>query len=464
MKGIGIHLCALSALLAFGACDKDTKSVEDIPVAEEKTQTFRLRVESVGEDSKLDTRVSRPLFSISPRQTIDRVTFIILRNDVSAEILMKRTITGWSDTDNIISQPYTERDTRGREANIRLEGDELLPDGDYVVYAVGAHTGSFSGYEAFAGYEVGDAFLRAETATVADDGIADEIFAGAEYLHVVDGKIWTRPSIDADYEAATFTLRRQVAGMYGYFTHIPAEIGGEKVAKLRLVVSKRNRQVVFGGFCSMEDPENFSIEKVVNGVMPRTDYDSRLAGSETKNGFATFEIALKDWFPGAGDLPLDANGDGFLDENDENWQVDEEVREEGTVKLQKGSVYRGGFWVPIYVTAEEVKTAMPTFQLQLLGRDDRILKYWNVLKRPHEEETTRSIVYLNEQGRAVVQTETDPSSALTYNIARNNLYTLGTKDMDQSYGEDNPIDLSSATDLVMDVNPEWTAILSVIFN
>ena len=57
MKGIGIHLCALSALLAFGACDKDTKSVEDIPVAEEKTQTFRLRVESVGEDSKLDTRV-----------------------------------------------------------------------------------------------------------------------------------------------------------------------------------------------------------------------------------------------------------------------------------------------------------------------------------------------------------------------------------------------------------------------
>ena len=65
---------------------------------------------------------------------------------------------------------------------------------------------------------------------------------------------------------------------------------------------------------------------------------------------------------------------------------------------------------------------------------------------------------------AVVQTETDPSSALTYNIARNNLYTLGTKDMDQSYGEDNPIDLSSATDLVMDVNPEWTAILSVIFN
>ena len=435
MKGIGIHLCALSALLAFGACDKDTKSVEDIPVAEEKTQTFRLRVESVGEDSKLDTRVSRPLFSISPRQTIDRVTFIILRNDASAEILMKRTITGWSDTDNIISQPYTERDTRGREANIRLEGDELLPDGDYVVYAVGAHTGSFSG-----------------------------IFAGAEYLHVVDGKIWTRPSIDADYEAATFTLRRQVAGMYGYFTHIPAEIGGEKVAKLRLVVSKRNRQVVFGGFRSMEDPENFSIEKVVNGVIPRTDYDSRLAGSETKNGFATFEIALKDWFPGAGDLPLDANGDGFLDENDENWQVDEEVREEGTVKLQKGSVYRGGFWVPIYVTAEEVKTAMPTFQLQLLGRDDRILKYWNVLKRPHEEETTRSIVYLNEQGRAVVQTETDPSSALTYNIARNNLYTLGTKDMDQSYGEDNPIDLSSATDLVMDVNPEWTAILSVIFN
>ena len=463
MKRVGICISTLSLLLAFGACDKDSKSTTDVPVVEEKTQTFRLRVESVGEDSRLDTRVSRPLFSISPRQTIDRVTLIVLRNDASAEIVLKRTIDGWSDTDNIISQPYTERDTRGRETDILLEGDEWLPDGDYIVYAVGAHTGSFGGYEAFSDYEVGDAFLRAEMATVANDGIADEIFAGAEYLHVVDGKIWTRPNANANYESATFTLRRQVAGMYGYFTRIPTKIGDEQVAKLRLVVSKRNRQVLFGGFRSMEDPENFNIEKVVNGVTPRTDYDSYLAGSAVKNGFATFEISLKDWFPGAGDLPWDANGDGFLDENDENWQVDTEVSEQGSVKLPKGSVYRGGFWVPIYITEEEVAQGMPTFQLQLLGKDEQILKYWNVLKRQREEEETRSIVYLNERGQAVVRTEPDPSSPLTYNIARNNLYTLGTKDMDQSYGEDKPIDLSVATDLVMDVNPEWTAILSIIF-
>ena len=62
----------------------------------------------------------------------------------------------------------------------------------YITYGVGYHTGSYGNYTAFADASVGSPLGKAEIATIPSGSYAQEIFAGAELLHVEDGKLLTR--------------------------------------------------------------------------------------------------------------------------------------------------------------------------------------------------------------------------------------------------------------------------------
>lgn len=454
---------SLLAILFFSCGDDSLPNPGD--KEEEQTQTFRFRIENVGESSvESKAHEGRPLFSMSPKQTIDRVDILVLRNDASSEVVYKRTIEGWSDTDNRLCAAYIDGNKWGREAVITLSGDELLEEGQsYIVYGVGYHTGSYGGYEAFKTLSVGSKMLETEVATIPDGGYAEEIFAGADILHVKEGKLWTRPGVNADMEEAKVVARRQVGGTFGYFTRIPAVVAGERARRLRLVTTKRNRSIIFGGFRSMEDPENFNQEKVINGMDPCTDFDARLSGSTVNDAFVVYEIDLSKWFPGdETGFPYDPNGDGLLDEADANWRINPDLAAEGAIKLAAGSVFGDSYLIAAAVDQEEIDQGMPTFQLQLLGEDDRILKAWTPLVRQAEElARTRTIVTL-ENGRTVITTESNPESLTTFSIARNNLFTLGDKNNDQTYGHDVPLDLSAGKTLVMDVNPEWEALEAIL--
>ena len=117
------------------------------------------------------------------------------------------------------------------------------------------------------------------------------------------------------------------------------------------------------------------------------------------------------------------------------------------------------------ITQEEADSGIPTFQLQLVGQNDEILKYWNIEVRQAEEfSETRTLVLPGESGVPEVITEENPATPITFNIARNNLYSMGAKNHEQSYGEDEPIDLSMGEDLVIDVNPDWKELETIYFN
>lgn len=183
-----------------------------------------------------------------------------------------------------------------------------------------------------------------------------------------------------------------------------------------------------------------------------------------------YDIELAKWFPGNEDGPLDMNGDGILDKQDANWQVDPQMKEQGgSLSVAPGSVFGDSFWVPVPITQAEIDRKLPTFQLQLIGRDgESILKSWNLLLRGDAElYVTRTVVSIDEQDQASIYTEKNPEVELTYSIARNHLYTIGTKNSDASYGEDEPVYLKreeAEATLRMDVNPEWEALDTVIFH
>ena len=474
MKRIGLKLIYPLLFMAT-ACGSEQAIT---PADDEKQQSFSVVVESVGElfeggegVNPADAVSRRPISSVTPTQTFDKLALLIIEYASPAKVVYKKTIDNWSNPDNKASYPWSTEDGQGRYATITLTGDECLEEGkNYMAYVIGYHTGTYGGYEPFKGIEVGDYYNQTEVVTVPEDGSADEIFAGAEVFFVKDGVILSQRSSEAEVEHGLMVARRQVAGTFGYFTRIPVIENGKEVAKLRLVSTKENRTAIFGGFRSVDDNLNFHKDNVINGMNPATDYDCVLAGSLNKDAFSVYEIDLCKWFPGNTEnalLPLDANGDGYLDSADSNWKTDEENYPKGTISLPRGTVFGDSFLVSIAMLKNDVDEGIPTFQMQMLDVDGNVIKYWDVVLRNLDTAgETRTLVSLPNgvNGRTEITELENIDTESCFSVVRNRLYTMGEKSQSQNYGEDEPIDLSKENVLVLDARHEWQIMNSIIFN
>lgn len=466
------------ALMFLSACSDSSSPDTEGQNGKLQQQTFSVAVESVGELFEGGEGVNpaavasrRPISSVTPTQTFDKLSILIVEYQIPAKVVYKKTIDNWSNPDNKASIPWSTEDGMGRYTTITLTGDECLEEGKtYMAYVIGYQSGTYGGYEPFKGVEVGDSFNHTEVATVPDDGYAEEVFAGAEIFWVENGIILSKLSDEAEAQHGLMVARRQVAGTFGYFTRVPVQVNGSSVAKLRLVATKRNQTVIFGGFRSVDDAFDFHKDNVINGMNPRTDYDCALAESTVNNAFEVYEIDLCKWFPGNtknGLLPLDMNGDGYLDSADTNWRTDEEAYPKGTISLPRGTVFGDSFWVSVVMTQGDVDAGVPTFQMQMLDADGKVIKYWDVILRNYETAgENRTLVSLpeGESGRTVITELDNIDTETCFSIVRNRLYTMGEKNQSQNYGEDEPIDLSTAGVLVLDARHEWQIMNSIIFN
>lgn len=473
-KYIGLAVM-LAAIQVVTSCGNDTPKVEDNT---QRQQTFTVVVESVGElfeggegVNPSTTASRRPISSVTPTQTFDKLSILIVEYQSPAKVVYKRTIDNWSNPDNKASIPWSTEEGQGRYSTVVLTGDECLEEGKmYMAYVIGYQTGTYGGYEPFKDIEVGDYFNQTETATVPADGYVEEVFAGAEIFWVENGVILSKLSGEAEVRHGLLVARRQVAGTFGYFIRVPVELNGSCVAKLRLVATKRNQTVIFGGFRTVDDDFDFHKDNVINGMNPHTDYDCTLAGSEVDNAFVVYEIDLCKWFPGNTEnamLPFDMNGDGYLDGADTNWKIDEEAYPKGTISLPKGTVFGDSFWISVVMTQEDVEAGLPTFQMQMLDADGAVIKFWNVVLRNYETAgENRTLVSLPDgvNGRTEITELENIDTENCFSIVRNRLYTMGEKSQSQNYGEDEPINLSIANELVLDARHEWQIMNSIIFN
>lgn len=478
MKLYRLKYLAGIALMLLSACSDSSSPDTGGQSGKLQQQTFSVAVESVGELFEGGEGVNpgtlasrRPISSVTPTQTFDKLSILIVEYQSPAKVVYKKTIDNWSNPDNKASIPWSTEDGMGRYTTITLTGNECLEEGKtYMAYVIGYQSGTYGGYEPFKGVEVGDYYNQTETVTVPNGGYAEEVFAGAEIFWVENGIILSKLSDEAEAQHGLMVARRQVAGTFGYFTRVPVQVNGSSVAKLRLVATKRNRSVIFGGFRSVDDAFDFHKDNVINGMNPRTDYDCALAGSAVNNAFEVYEIDLRKWFPGNtknGLLPLDMNGDGYLDSADTNWRTDEEAYPKGTISLPRGTVFGDSFWISVVMTQEDVDAGVPTFQMQMLDADGKVIKYWDVILRNYETAgENRTLVSLpeGENGRTVITELDNIDTETCFSIVRNRLYTMGEKNQSQNYGEDEPIDLSTVGVLVLDARHEWQIMNSIIFN
>lgn len=567
----------LMASLAFYSCTKEIVIVQEggeggieTPTAQDG-QVLTLQVANTGDG--LTTRAGRPLLSSQAKQDIDHIVLYVVCTDETqsekkGKVVLKKTISPneWAN-----ALDYSNTSAHGKQLQItfrKSDKQDLAGDADgitYDIYAVGYKKGNNYSFVHTDGSVI-DANLGISgalptntesdqpvsftennfVAKLTDDvnSAADEIFAGKVAVKVVAKDATTSYIIASDGNADTkvvpaLVLNRQVAGVTGYFTNLPAKVDEQIPTKIRLVASGKSNQVHFTSMVSGETDNNTEAasKNVVNGSAGTFASLATYSYLNGKKGYLVYEINLSKFFPigkqhkdvFGGDetrtltfADFDLDKDGFVGYKDaqawvyrgqsvtiedRDWSSDiqggQKIADgsgdtdenktralstfwknpnEKTQTLVAGSVFAGEFIIPFLQ-----KTGYNTFELQLLDKDDNILKNWNVQVDKKVENSDGSLA----EGIAGGSWSPD-ASTFVYNVYRNHLYSLGLKttnieggedpdpsnpdkpvdpkpnpDPDPDGGgdpEDQPEDLSKGQDLLLNVNDNWEIIHNMVID
>ena len=460
------QLCVMAAacgLLSLASCsDDENVIINDQPVAATGEQVIVLDMQDTDD---LATK-SRPLYSTTNKgaELVTNVQLLVFKKGTSDNeykfVKKLSQIDNWNNT----STDYTF----GRKWSWKLTGTDRLDgsDGDtFIILAVGqdesdensipapfkletgttdyliSELGSYDWTDATwnLASTPGNGFLT--TASVEMDDRIGEIFSGVSspIEFTIDGGFST-----------TVLLKRQVAGVLGYFSRIPASIGeggdAKRVDAIRLVSSNKNLSVDLTtqlakqvDDATYDEPGYQGTENIINGFVEATssnDYDARFGIGEQATGqedaYTVYTIDLADWF----DKKDETDDNTKLLGNVEGWNNALDASNSSVV-VADGAVLAGEFIIPF------AKTTDNTFELQLLNIDGgttTVLKTWDV--------------NLDQMS----QTEQDGQKV--YNIYRNHLYQIGKRnagdDPDQPGTDpDDPQELDKDQELVIRINDNW---------
>lgn len=476
----------LSAIAVFGlmtlaSCSNDDDPVIDNGGNQEAAAGEQVIVLDMQDTDVLSTK-SRPLYSTTNQgaELVTDVKLLVFKigNDNQKTFVKSIDVSDWDQT----STDYTY----GRQRTIRLTGEDKLEatDGDsYTIVAVGQDEASqtpvpfkFGGSAnptalpdlsisatpaltwnsaAEAGQGFSNLFTNAITYTdlftevAASSQIISEIFSGQSEPFEI--------KYDGGFQASVL-LKRQVAGVLGYFERIPAKAGETPadVRFIRLVSSARNDQLDLTTQLGVQEDDatestGATTENVVNGFNGDNATTGNTADAwfgtgtapATKNAYTVYQIDLTKWFPGAvqsGESPSGWAETGvFLDQTTllgkpETWvNALSAANRQPTVKA--GAVLAGEFVIPFD------KNLNNTFELQLLGWDGTtVLKSWNV--------------------KLDASSIAGQDNADVYSIYRNHLYQIGKRgagDDPNNPGTDpdKPQPLDKDQDLTIRINDQW---------
>ena len=482
----------LAAGMLLASCSKTSVGTGDLPSASDD-QKLLIGISS-GSNS-LTVKGGRPLLSQAPGQDIQNIKLYFVKEGGSIALEKTVTETEWAN-----AVDYDKG--KAIEVSLKKSNNENLADGKYTVYAVGYSTDETVytlGNPNNSGSWKGDNFY------VTTENEAEEIFAGEAvvYAKTTEGKSYLTSEEDGD---ASVILNRQVAGVTGYFTNIPAEVAGVSPVSLRLVASNKMTKLIFKDLYGSETTTESTVNYVTNGSDQVKPADAKFY--DGNDAYVVYDMKLSDWFKyttNFSECDLDKDGyvgykdaqlhvyKGSLPGNFDNWSTDKEGTSDNTQPLSNfwvnpnaadqqlvaGSVFAGKFVIPFQRPNDDHNT----LELQLMGDNNVILKIWNVAV-PEDE--------VNDGTAAVppvggVSTSSTDLSMYIYNIYRNHMYSLGSKGLnvpdDGGDGEDpdpdpdplpepdpdepdpdDPQDLNTAQDLLIHVNDQWEIIHDMVID
>lgn len=438
MKKYFISGAMLAGLMSLAACSNDEGVVADNNGAE---QQFTITLASSG-DRATRAAADRTLESEAAGQSIEKVTLVVRSQDDGADknkVVYTYTLDNWNGT-------ATNYDTNGhgKKLTFTIPKADKLGAGSYVVTAVGYNESNYT-LKLPAKGDVVDKNITATTPTGAE---AKEVFAGEQKFNVTADKKIEGTDASKAIQSVDVALHRQVAGAYGYFTSIPAKIGKNEVASIRMVSRSKNTVLTFGSFNSSFTTTDANVMYMVNGSVPATKTAKFLNGDEAN---VLFSAKIADWFPGG-----DENNDGVYDKKDTNW-----TKHYTTGSYLKGSVFASNFIVPFSATQGK-----STLELQLLDATGNVLYAWPVKLDASNDQISKTgetaSADLFGAGTAMGFAET----ADVFSLFRNHIYSIGIHKQGTSTtdpetpvpGTDQPTDLSKIQNVVIRVNDNWEAL------
>lgn len=475
MKKGSVFSSAILATMALASCSSNEVFDGGDGAQASSGQVIEIAVENAG--SGLESRSGRPLYSSEAAQDIDNVKVVIV--DASGKVAAEEMIENWMTSDKVIA--YDDASGHGRKIRIELTGDDKIANGDYTVYAIG--------YSGDTSYKVGTeslhGFLNSVTKGSNKDlkdlalinqntnrAQAEEIFAGSTTLKVENKKF-----------SQGVTLHRQVAGIFTYVKNIPYIFNKDGVVgtKLQLVAAKTNLNLILGNFYGMtlSNNGNQDASKEPNKLMNVVNGTADRGGVEK----VVYTIDLNDWFTKL----QDENNDGILDRygyiQDTNGKLVEDTRsgkqiwknplrgeyqdQPAAATFVKGSAFGGEFIIPFQKVDGTV-----TFQLRMVNAaENQVLRTWSI-SLPDDDLIKSSILqWWDGSASAWTYREDITESKSNYSVLRNHLYGVGTKDSADPDTDgtnpdpetptpdvDDPQDLNTKQDIMLQVNDNWEVI------
>lgn len=388
------------AAMMFAACSNDDAvPLENPDVA--AGQQLTLTLNSGGDG--INTRAARPVYSSEAYNNVNSVKLYIYNPsgvDVTSAALVAGTQNpiAWTAGPSDSSVPGTTT----HEASQTVKLNKLSGDGTYTVVAYGYNT--TPDYTFTGSGPASDAF----TATLPAATDESELFAGRNTFNVVNGNIQSGTN-------SQVVLRRQVAGLLGYFKNIPILYTNpgtglpDVVAFVRVYASNHGTSFTFPSTSLMNGTGNSTKTKVLdfNLLTLISNYATQVTAAGS-NLAAVFNIPAPT-IPGTALVP--------------------------------NSMLSGKFLIPFPQVA-----ATTTFTVQLENALGAVLKTWDVVN-------------------------TDASNSKIYDVSRNYFYSLGKKYKASSTDggtpgtpttdDDNPIDLSQETVITLTVNDAWDMIYNL---
>lgn len=482
---------ALCGLMTLASCGSDDDPIPEKGGDEPEVAAGEQVIILDMQDTDVLSTKSRPLYSTTNQgsEKVTDVKLLVFQATAEGNKLKKVIhVPNWNST----SSEYNY----GRKRTIKLTGDDKLKASDFdgdldvniTILAVGQDetkdlipapfkvnnqtipalaigTGLKTDDIWNAGAKAGEGFLKTDQVTypeydklsVKDNGAASvvsEIFSGQSKPVQVNIK---------DGIGITVLLKRQVAGVLGYFNRIPAYVkeGTEGVYKsvgaIRLVSSARNTQVDLTTQLDQQTDDTTNgtkLERVMNGFAASATADANFGtgdANRTKDAYTIYQIDLTKWFKKGTDATYGfwGNSDALIKEEDgttldvpllgdsKGW-VNGINSTNDFPTVATGSVLAGEFMIPINGIA-----ANSTFELQLLDSiGSQVLKTWKV------------------KLDAVSQDPDYNDGETVYNIYRNHLYQLGLRgkgDSPENPGTDpdKPQPLDKNQELIIKINDQW---------
>lgn len=433
MKKSYLFSAFAAGMVMLSACsnDGDLTGGNADNESNDAVQQIVLQVANTGEG--MQTRAGRPLLSSEAKQDIKFVKVIIC--DESKQIVKEKTYSNWNGADKTTksdSKDYSTGGAHGREVTLEYKGTEKLNDGKYKVYAFGYSEGSdYKDLDTkMSQLVVGETFTPNITLSLKNETVkGEEIFAGCSNEITIND---TQKGFNE-----TVVLNRQVAGTFGYFDNIPYVAGA---AKLQLVASQRNNDLVLGSFNSVDLTSNGgnngkNVNYVVNGTTNASDK-------------VVYTIDLKEWF---GTI-VDTDKNGLIDAT--NWTKPASYT---NANFKIGSVFGGTFLIPFE------KTTDYTFVLRLTDNDDHVLKEW-IVKLPSTDGQLNAYNIYKWNATTFENTPNVQDTQDKYSVVRNHLYGIGVRSKDKpnpgggSTDPDEPEPLNKKQELTLRVNDNWEVI------